>query len=369
MKFILTSIALVAALFTTGCEPPLRTLKPTEMALKFRQLPTFLGGGVSGSVIPGGQTVILMPWDQLYTFNSSVREVSWGPGKVFNEYINTRARDGNEVSLAVTVRYQLMTDEKSLVDALSRVAHNDAGVQEIVVNAARSDIRHYMNELRTAEFIDPQARVRAINKLQDSMEGRLQHYGVKVLSVSLEDFRFERVLPGGKTDDTYQERLDEIQKLVQETERERERVDTVVAQKQQVFNETQARVNRMVAEAQGELEQAKIRGENYLKARSNESQGILAKGKAEVQGMIEQINALAGPGGRALLRLDLAQQLAGGAQKFVVLNQQGAVNVQRTDVNELLGNIGLLEGLRDSPVEKKAGQDSPDASATDLSSK
>ena len=74
--------------------------------------------------------------------------------------------------------------------------------------------------------------------------------------------------------------------------------------------------------------------------------------------MTEQINALAGPGGRALLRLDLAQQLTGGSQKFVVINQQGAMNVQRTDVNQLLQTLGFVEALKEQPSREKVGTSS-----------
>lgn len=334
----------------TGCDRPIRTMGPTEYGLKFRKLPEFLGGGLENSIIPSGQTVILFPWESLYRYNSSVREISWGPDSKFEEYLHTRTRDGNEVALAFTVRFQIVPELEKLLNTARFVATNDEGVQELVIAIARADIRNYMNELKTAEFIDPQARFRAINKVSDAMQGRLNFYGIRIVSVNLDDFRFERMLDDRKTDDTYQDRLDETQKLVQETEREVSRIDTVAAQKQQEYNDIQAKVNRIVEEAKGVLQQATAKGQSYLKVKDNEAKSILVKGKAEVEGMIEKINALSGSGGRALLKLDIARQLSHGSQSFIIMNNGNSSNdlsLNKTDTNQLLQQMGVVESMKE----------------------
>jgi hypothetical protein len=169
------------------------------------------------------------------------------------------------------------------------------------------------------------------------------------LRVNLDNFQFERVLPDGSIDTSYQDKLTEIQKLHQDTERERSRIETVKAKKLQELNVAVAKVNRQVAEAQGYKNQSTLRGDGYYQAKTNEAQGILATGQAVAAGLVEQINALSGPGGEAILRLELAKQLQQGDPKFIVMGDGAvgsSVDVRKVDTNELMNQIGMLEGLQ-----------------------
>jgi SPFH domain / Band 7 family len=338
----------------SGCDTGIHKVEPSEYGIKFRKLPVLLGGGVSSSVVPPGELVIAFPWDSLYTFTTAVQEVSWGPGKKFDEYLNTRARDGNEVALAMTVRYQLSTRTDDLIRLVQSVATDDKGIEDLVVQVAGADIRYFMNELRTAEFIDPTARAQAIERIRKAMQDRLSRYFINVVMVTLDDFRFERALPDGTKDDTYQEKLDEIQKVNQETEREQSRIATIVASKQRAFNDEQARVNRVLEEAKGVKLQAEIRGENYLLARRNEAEAILTNGRREVEGVQAKIESLSGPGGRAILTLDVARGLREAKSKFFVVqegNESNGVSVRKLDANKLIEQIGLIESMNDASSE------------------
>jgi hypothetical protein len=193
------------------------------------------------------------------------------------------------------------------------------------------------------------------------MVERLGPYGIEVQRVSLDGYRFERILRDGSVDSSYQEKLTEIQKLREDTEREKLRIDTIRAKKQQEFNETQAGVNRRIAEAEGYKKQAGLRGEAYYEARANEAKAITAQGKAEVEGLIEQINALSGPGAEAILKLELARSLIKSDPKFVVLDSASTgngIDVKRLDTNELLTQMGAFEALAPKAggsEEKKVG--------------
>lgn len=325
-------------------------MEATEYGVRFRRLPPLLGGGVGDAVISPGEVAIVYPWDAIYRFDTSVRDISWGKDlrNGHGDYVNTRALDGNEVALAVTIRYRISPEAEKLVRLVSDVATSDEEVRELVASVGRADVRHYMNELKTAAFLDEKSRYEAVDKVKSSMEKRLGAYGIEVVRVGLDDFRFERLAPTGEIDSSYQDKLTEIQKLREDTERERSRIDTVKAKKQQEFNVTQATVNRKIAEAEGYKKQAELRGVSYFSSRGNEAQGILAQGKAEVQGLIEQINALNGPGGEAILRLELAKQLMRSDPRFVVMNsgKDNGIAVQRIDTNDLLKQAGVFEALQ-----------------------
>ena len=351
---------LFIAFFVSACQQ----MGPTQVGIRFRKLPADVGplsfGGVATDMVAPGQLAILMPWDTVYKFNTAVQDISWpsshnlGDGELKRGFVNTRALDGNEVALAVTLRYRVVPDPAKLVKLVQHVAVNDAQVKELVVSIARADIRTFMNELRTSAFLDEKERFMAVDRVRASMQKRLEPYGIEMQAVILDDFRFERLLRDGTVDASYQEKITQIQKLREDTERETFRKETVRAKKQEEYNNVQAIVNRQVAEADGYRQQAALRGDGYFEYRSNEGKGILATGRAEAEGLKQQIEALSGPGATAILKLEIARQIMDGKPKFVVLNQPASgngISVQRLDTNEVLRQLGVMEGV--GAVEKK----------------
>ncbi len=364
------NILLCLLLLLTGCQK----MDATEYGVRFRRLPTFLMGGIAGQVISPGQTTLVMPWDSIYRFDTSVKDLSWGRRKsqqnsedFVDEYVHTRALDGNEVALAMTVRYRVAPDPERLRSLVEEVAVNNSSVEALVAAVARADMRTHMNRLSTEKFLDERERYAAVDEARGSMERRLAPLGIEILRVNLDDFRFERLLRDGTLDTSYQDKLTEIQKLHQDTEREKSRIETVRAKKLQELNNAIAVVNRQVAEAEGFKQQATLRGDGYFEAKANEALGVSAAGKAEVQGIIEQINALAGPGGEAILKLDLAREMMRAQPKYVLMSDSASpssVEVKRVDTNELLRQIGVLDGLstqgRDSkPVAAETRKSPP----------
>lgn len=352
MRIFLRASLLLSLLFLAACQK----MDATEYGVRFRRLPPFLFGGIAERVVSPGETTFLMPWDSIYRFDTSVKDLSWGrsisqqpAGGVAEDYVHTRALDGNEVALAMTVRYRVAPDPQRLRLLVERVATDNSKVEALVAAVARADMRTYMNRLSTDMFLDEQERYGAVDAARASMERRLSALGIEILRVNLDDFRFERLLKDGTLDTSYQDKLTEIQRLHQDTERERSRIETVRAKKLQERNNALAIVNRQVAEAQGYKDQALLRGDGYFDARSNEAEGVLAVGKAQVTGIIEQINALSGPGGEAILKLDLARELVRAQPRFILLPEStnpSSLEVKRVDTNELLRQIGVLEGLQ-----------------------
>ena len=344
-------LALLAVVLS-GCDAGFRQMGATEYGVKFRSLPTFLGGGVAQKILMPGEMALIWPWDTIYHFDTAVQDISWGPaqdkaGETEADFVNTRALDGNEVALAVTVRFKISSDPDKLRKMITEVAITNDQIRDLVVSIGRADIRTYMNELKTAEFLSKDPRYKAVDEAKASMQKRLGEYGIEVLAVNLDDFQFERQKSDGTVDSSYQEKLKEIQRLREETARERSRIETVRAKKLQQLNEAQAWVNEEIAKADGYLNQAKFQGDSYLASKQNVAKGILAKGQAEVKGLSEQIEALSGPGGRDILKLKIVQELLRDNPRFVVIEDGGAggVAVNRTDTNDLLNQLGVFEGL------------------------
>lgn len=346
--------------------PACRQLASTEVGLRFWLLPPPLGG-VSDHILRPGETIIDIPiLTQLYTFDTKVNDVSFGikQAKVGSErdFVQTRAKDGNEVALAVTVSYRIYDTPETLVRLVHEVGTSEEAVQEIVISAARSDIRTAMNTLQTSEFIIEKSRYAAVDQVKETLNTRLSKYGIEVLRVNLDDYEFRRVKPDGSIDTSYEERLKFIQETREEIERERARIETVKAKKEQEFNEAQAGVNKLLEEAKGYEAQAHIRADSYLSARKNKAEGVLSRGKAEAEGIVEKVQALEGKGGEELLKLEIAKELRKAQPKFVIVSSEkggGAseLRLNKVDENELLRQFGLTEGLIDKQKNKQGEKD------------
>lgn len=358
MRKLLAILLICVAL--SGCDSWFQKMEATEHGIMFRNLPPFLGGGISSKVISPGELVFLFPWDTVIRINTASQDVTLGEGgqdqKELGDFMFTRALDGNEVALRITVRYQIMSDTGSLHKVVQEVGITDNEIRNLVVAIVRARIRSEMNALSTAHFIDEIRRYQSVREVEKAVREKLKSYGINVLAIILDRFEFARLLSNGSVDKEYQEKLNETQRKREETEREILRIDTVRAEGQQRFNQTQASVNRQVEEAKGLKKQAQTKGEAYLQARTNESEAILVRGKAEVQGMIEKINSLSGPGGQAILRLEIAKRLIAGGSKFLILNEgkgdaATSLGVQKVDVNQLLQQAGVVEALTENKVE------------------
>ena len=351
-------VALFLCLSLTACDLDIgfKTLGPTEYGIVFHKLPTELGGGVGSKLKRPGQAFFVWPWDSVYTIDTRIRNIEWGKkdSKDLSDWVQTRALDGNEVSLAVRIQYRIDTEVEKLRTLIQKVGTDNDAIEDIVIEAARADIRQYMNKLQTEDFISEEAKYTGERDVQQHMAERLGKYGIIVESVNLKEHRFASFKSDGSIDEAYQERIDQVKIIQERTVREKLRHDTIIADKQKQFNMEQARVNRQVAEAEGHLEQAKIRGDAYFEARKNEASAILAAGEAEVKGLIEKIEALSGPGGEALLKLELSRSLLKNNPSFILMGsgkKGDGIEVNRIDTNELIGQFGVLEGYA-SPQKK-----------------
>lgn len=376
-------ILMLAAALLAGCDDlmrqlPVQQLGARERGVVFRRLPTFLGGGVSSAVHAPGTLVIVWPWDAIYRVDTGSRDVPLGETELDETesgaphpggFVFTRANDGNEVALKMTVRYRVRDSEESLVRLIQEVASSNEELERIVVAVSRAAVRQHMNELKTSGFLREQERYLAVDAVQIGIQDGLNAIipeGVEVLAVMLDRFEFARLLPGGGVDRSYQEKLNEALRLTEQTAQERLRIETVKEEGELREFEAQATVNRLMEEAQGIRKQAVARGDSYLTRRENEAKGILALGQAEVQGIVEKLDALSGPGGAAILRMEVAKALKDSDSRFVLMGRDAgdgsSLEVQRVDTNALLQSLGLFEGIQargQSSVPEQGGSVRP----------
>ncbi len=350
-------IILSLVFILTSCDAGFRTMGPGEYGVKFVKLPPALGGGINEDIIEPGEKELVWPWEALYKIDTSFQLITWGaPGEGSQEsdYVETRAKDGNEVGLSMTIRYHV--DPTMVSHVVQKVSSDMDRVKELVTAVARADIRTHMNILNTRDFFSQAKRNQAVQEVREAMNTRLEPEGIIVDAVIYKDHRFERYMGEGLApDSSYQKQIDETQAKRQETEREEKRRAAIVQQKGKEKEIEQARYNRVVEAAKGHDRQSKLKGDGYLAKKTNEADQIRAAGLNEVEALKKRIEALSGPGGKALLRLEIAKALAKSKPKFVLMNNSkngSGIGINKVDSNELLNQAGffsaLNEGLKDT---------------------
>jgi hypothetical protein len=355
---IISALLILVSLVVVGCDTGFQHMGATEYGVRFRKLPPIVGGGVGGatSVASPLETIVVFPWESVYRFDTAPQYLSWGRGMadggiagqlVQAEDVHTRARDGNEAALKLTVRYRISPSPESLIKLVQEVATSNEDVRQLVISVVRSEIRTYMNKLRTAEFRDDKKRNDTVDAALSATRAKLSPWGIDVEGINLKQYRFVRLLRDGNEDTSYQDRLRDIQEKEQDIEGERTRIETVRAKKHAEYSQAQSIYNARIAEANGYKEQSTYQGDAYYASKSNEAKAIQAEGTAEIEGLRQQIAALAGKGGRAMVRLEVAKQLSKGDPKFVAINpgQGGAIDLSKTDMNQLIQQLGIAEGL------------------------
>jgi hypothetical protein len=312
------------------------------------------------------ETVVVFPWESIYRFDTSPQYLSWGRGigdgggagqLVQAEDVHTRARDGNEAALKLTVRYRISPAPERLTKLVQEVATSNEDVRKLVISVVRSEIRTFMNRLRTAEFRDDKKRNDTVDEALSATRDKLSPWGIDVEAINLKQYRFVRLLKDDTEDTSYQDRLRDIQEKEQDIEGERTRIETVRAKKHTEYSQAESTYNARISEAKGYKEQSTYQGDSYYTAKSNEAKAIQAEGTAEIEGLRQQIAALSGKGGRAMLRLEVAKQLAKGEPKFVTVNpgQTGGLELSKTDINQLLQQLGIAEGLVGQGASSQTG--------------
>jgi uncharacterized membrane protein YqiK len=330
-----------------GC----KRIESRKVGVRFWKLPTYMGGGLSTRMFRAGELAIHYPViSELYSIDIGLRDLEFSVGN--QAALKTRALDGNELVLEVTVTFQLTQDRDKLTRLIQEVGKTPEEIESMVRSIARADIRTYMNELRTSEFIDSTSSYGALEKVREKLQKRLGPYGFEFKQLKLDRYRF---------DDEYENLLKKIQQLEEDVKRERERRLVIEREIERDKEKALGVKNALLREAAGYREKRIQDGENYLREKKNQAQAMRSAADAEATALQKQIEAFSGPGGDALVRLELAKKLLENKPRFVVLSGSkdgGDINVNRLDANKLLEQAQVFEALREDVVSVPIGRES-----------
>jgi regulator of protease activity HflC (stomatin/prohibitin superfamily) len=317
--------ALLLLALASGCY---RSTGSTEVGIKIGKL---FG---EDEVVPPGKSVVVIPvvhdWYVFDTKTQNLEMRAGGSGPAADDALDFKTRDGNDVSVDVTVLYHI--EPQKAPNVLRQVGADMDEVREVLVRPlARSIPRDALNELSSEEFYDSDLRAAKEDLALENLRRALEPHGIACERVVLGNYRFH---------EAYQEAIDQKKVADQAVNKNRSAAEASVKEWERELEKTKGTVGQRLATENGKAQQMHLQADAYFAAKTLEAEALLAEKTARAQGITKMKEAMSGAGGRTMVKLRIAEALQG---KRIVLfpTSDSALNLQQTDVNRFLDSMGL----------------------------
>jgi regulator of protease activity HflC (stomatin/prohibitin superfamily) len=339
-----TIAAIVVLLAVFGFWP--HTTGPTEVGVRTVKWSPFAPKGVMSDVYPPGATyffpAVLNDW---HTFDTKLQnlEMTFDPNRGDRrrrDDLLFKTIDGNDISLDVIVSYRIDPTKAHVI--VQYVGTSDFEIKDKVVRTvARSRPRDVFGELKTEEFYVSDRRDEKAEQVRRELNDMMNPYGIIVERVSTKDYRFNPA---------YQQAIEDKKVADQVAEQNKSATKAALEEYLKKLEDAKGEVNKMVAEADGRFRQAQIEADAYYEQQERIAAAIEAEGTAEAKGITEMNKALAGSGGEVMVKLKLAEALAGKRILLLPVASGGGLDIKTMNVNRLLEAYG---------AQKLAGDGAP----------
>ena len=344
-RLVFTALLMIILLSLQGCI--FYSTGETEVGVRTRKLALFGKKGVDSKVYEPGSTFILIPLiNDWHTFDTKLQNLEFtyhrGKGDRKNrDDLLFKTIDGNDISLDVIIVYRIDPAKAYLI--LQNVARNDRELREKIIRTiTRSKPRDIFGELKTEEFYVAAQREEQAKKAKDILQTMLDPMGIIIEKVLTKDYRFNP---------NYQKAIEDKKVADQKVERNKSAQHAAKEEYKRKLEEVRGEVNKLIADVDGEYLKAKIQVDAYYEKQKLLADAIRAEGIAEAKGIREMNDAMAGSGGEALVKLEIAEALQ-GKKIYLLPVSEGGMNLKTTDINALLNTMGVNSLAK--PVSKGA---------------
>ena len=338
-------VLFLASLPLSGCT--CHSTGSTEVGVLTRKL-AFAGllgrAGVQPEVYAPGATYLfpafVTDWN---TFDVSLQNLAMVKDptrgdRAQEDDLSFKTVDGNDVRVDVTVAWQV--EPKRAPYLLNKVGENVEEVKEKLVRpACRSVVRDVLNELRSEEFYVSEKRFAKASEARDRLQVVLGPEGIAVRQVILGEHRFNP---------DYEHVIRDKKLAEQNSEKVRSETRAAAEQWKSELEKAKGTVFQQLAAAAGALDTARLTADAAYVQNQKQAEAIVAERRAHAEAVRKQNEALAGSGGKALVKLRIAEALAGKQLVFVPTGKSG-VGVQTLNLNQLLGALSAGGEASSSP--------------------
>lgn len=309
----------------------------TEVGVRVVKWSPFEESGVIHTIYGPGATyffpVFINEW---YTFDTKLMNMEmtatlYQGARTGGDDLLFKTIDGNDISLDVIIAYRI--DPEMAPFILMNIARGNRNLEENIVRTLTRNItRDVFGELKTEDFYVAEKRTEKAEAAKRILNDFLNPYGVIVESVLPKDYRFNP---------EYQQAIEEKKVADQIAERLKSETNATVEEYKQRLEAAQGEVNKMVADVDGEYEKSKIAADAYYEQQKKIARAIEAEGIAEAKGIEKMVSALNSAGGKTMVKMKLAEALAGKTIYLLPFGEGGGIDLKTTDVNDLLKTYGL----------------------------
>ena len=302
--------------------------------------------GVQTVTYPPGSTNFFAPFIRdFYTFDTSVQplamtaEAGSGDRKAKDD-LQFKTIDGNDVYMDVTIQWAI--DGAKAPELLENIGTSTEEVKERLVRPmARTLIRDVMNELTSESIYNADKRTQKAQEAERVLNQTLGPYGIRVTQVNVGAYRFnaeyQQIIQNRKLAEAQAEQLkSETQSAEEEAKRN--------------FQTAKGKAASAIAAAQGELAQAKLHADAIYYQQQQNAEAIVTEQSNAAAALAKQGEALKGAGGRAQVKLKIAQALTGKTIVLVPGGSGNGVALNKLDVNQLVESILAQEATKTEPA-------------------
>jgi len=327
-------VLMMAVMTLSGCVP--HTTGGTEVGIRTRKIAFFGQKGVEDRIYAPGATYFFLPYiNDWHVFDTRLQNLEMtfskarGDRKTQDDLV-FKTIDGNDISLDVIIAYRI--DPARAPYILQYVAGNDSLLKDkIVRTVARSKPRDIFGELKTEAFYVAEARETQSKKAREELQKILGPMGIIVEKVLTNDYRFNA---------DYTKAIEDKKVADQQVEKNRSAQHAAREEYKRKLEEAKGEVNKLIADADGQYLKAKIEADVYMEQQQLLAQAIKAEGIADAKGIQEMNTALSGSGGKAIVKLKIAEALQ---DKHIILlpTSEGGMNLKTTNMNQLIETLGI----------------------------
>lgn len=320
MFFVIIPIMLVVLLIIGGRRMSWKEIQADEVAV--------IINNITGKIttIDRAGAIVYYPFIQdLYVLDKSEQSAPMTSANISAEYpqgnpVILKTRDGGDVSLDLIIQYRLIS--KMADKIVQNTGTGDVFKEKWIWDYAKTICRYKFGELEIGEFPEAEKRRLKAEEAKKELDRLLNPHGILLTSLNLIDYRYYREYA-----EKIQERrladkeVDEQKSRAKAAEKNQERVITEETKKLDVaISRFGGQLYNMEIEAKAKAADIKQKGIAYkLKAEfdadaefeklRNAAVAILAVREAEAAGILALRDALEGPGGRNLVKLEYAKRL------------------------------------------------------------
>lgn len=235
--------------------------------------------------------------------------------------LRVKSKDGYDVTVNLRVKFRIMPGEAHKL--LAKLGSNEDRYKRLVANESTDACRIEFGEMKTEDFYNPVERARAAEEVQNRLQEKLNDRHIEVVDILISQINF---------DEQYEQKIKSKKLADQDVEVSKSKgiAAEYKGHTQVVKAQTTAKLKKIKAEE--ELAEAKLRGTTQVAVteiledarafaveRQADAQLLLQKSKAEANLLIRKaeadgekarVKAMVGGGGRTMVALEAARNLA-----------------------------------------------------------